>query len=125
MEFYDEALEHIVRIDRVLKVPMGHLLLIGKSGTGKTLLTRFVCKRQNYTILQINPGPKYSVEDFDSDLKKFMKEAAGLNTKMEERLEKNVVFVLEESSLADVAFVERMNALLASGDIPGLFEGDD
>lgn len=114
-----------MRIDRVLKVPMGHLLLVGKSGTGKTLLTRFVCKRQNYTIVQINPGPKYSVEDFDADLKRFMKEAAGLNAKMEERLEKNVVFILEESSLADVAFVERMNALLASGDIPGLFEGED
>lgn len=54
-----------------------------------------------------------------------MKEAAGLNTKQEERLEKNVVFILEESSLSNVAFVERMNSLLASGDIPGLFEGDD
>ena len=54
-----------------------------------------------------------------------MKEAVGLNSKMEERLEKNVVFILEESSLSNVAFVERMNSLLASGDIPGLFEGED
>jgi len=52
-----------------------------------------------------------------------MREAAGLNSKEESN--KNVVFILEESSLADVAFVERMNALLASGDIPGLFEGDE
>jgi len=64
------------------------------------------------------------VEEFDNDLKKFMREAAGLNSK-EENVTKNVVFILEESSLADVAFVERMNALLASGDIPGLFEGDE
>jgi dynein heavy chain 1 len=54
-----------------------------------------------------------------------MKESAGLNNRVEDRVQKNVVFILEESSLADVAFVERMNALLASGDIPGLFEGDE
>ena len=36
-----------------------------------------------------------------------MKEAVGLNSKMEERLEKNVVFILEESSLSNVAFVEK------------------
>jgi len=123
--FYNEAIEHIVRIDRVLRVPVGHLLLVGKSGTGKSLLTRFVCTRQNYTVVQINPSPKYSVEEFDNDLKRFMKEAAGLNSKSDDRIDKTVVFILEESSLSDVAFVERMNALLASGDIPGLFEGED
>eukprot|EP00493_Phyllostaurus_siculus_P027181 UN27527 len=36
---YDEALDHILRIDRVLRQPLGHLLLVGASGAGKTVLS--------------------------------------------------------------------------------------
>jgi len=32
---FDSVLEHILRIDRVLRQPMGHLLLVGDSGAGK------------------------------------------------------------------------------------------
>ena len=39
---FDEVLEHILRIDRVLRQPMGHLLLCGDAGCGKTVLTKFV-----------------------------------------------------------------------------------
>jgi dynein heavy chain 1, cytosolic len=39
---FDEVLEHILRIDRVLRQPMGHLLLCGDAGVGKTVLTKFV-----------------------------------------------------------------------------------
>ena len=38
---FDEVLEHVLRIDRVLRQPMGHLLLAGDSGAGKTVLVRF------------------------------------------------------------------------------------
>jgi len=31
---FDEVLEHILRIDRVLRQPMGHLLLVGDAGAG-------------------------------------------------------------------------------------------
>jgi len=39
---FDSVLEHILRIDRVLRQPLGHLLLVGSSGVGKTTLSRFV-----------------------------------------------------------------------------------
>ena len=39
---FDSVLDHILRIDRVLRQPVGHLLLVGASGVGKTTLTRFV-----------------------------------------------------------------------------------
>ena len=39
---FDEVLEHILRIDRVLRQPMGHVLLCGDAGAGKTVLTKFV-----------------------------------------------------------------------------------
>ena len=39
---FDEVLDHILRINRVLLQPLGHLLLVGNSGVGKSTLTRFV-----------------------------------------------------------------------------------
>ena len=38
---FDSVMDHILRIDRVLRQPLGHLLLVGASGVGKTTLSRF------------------------------------------------------------------------------------
>ena len=114
---FDSVLEHIVRIDRVLKQPIGHLLLVGASGVGKTTLSRFVSWMNNLTVFQIKAGRNYALADFDSDLRDVMKRAGC-------KLEK-ITFIFDESNVLSVAFLERMNALLASGEVPGLFEGDE
>lgn len=36
-----------------------------------------------------------------------------------------ICFIFEESNVLSSAFLERMNALLASGEVPGLFDGDE
>merc|ERR1712113_269132 len=36
--------------------------------------------------------------------------------------QKKMTFIFDESNILDTAFLERMNALLASGEVPGLFE---
>lgn len=36
-----------------------------------------------------------------------------------------VTFIFDESNVLSPAFLEKMNALLASGEIPGLFEGEE
>ncbi len=35
------------------------------------------------------------------------------------------MFLLDESNVMDSSFLERMNTLLANGEVPGLFEGDE
>jgi dynein heavy chain 1 len=47
---FDSVLDHITRIDRVLRQPLGHLLLVGASGVGKTTLTRFVSWLNNLSV---------------------------------------------------------------------------
>ena len=114
---FDSVLEHILRIDRVLKQPIGHLLLVGQSGVGKTTLSRFVAWLNNLTVFQIKAGRNYGVADFDSDLRNIMKRAGCKGEK--------ICFIFDESNVLGPAFLERMNALLASGEVPGLFEGDE
>ena len=114
---FDEVVDHIVKIDRVLKQPIGHMLLVGASGVGKTTLSKFVSWINGLKVFQIKAGRNYSLNDFDADLREVMKRAGC-------KLEK-ITFIFDESNVLSVAFLERMNALLASGEVPGLFEGDE
>lgn len=36
-----------------------------------------------------------------------------------------ITFIFNESNNLGISFIEKMNALLASGEVPGLFEGEE
>lgn len=114
---YDDLLDHVLRIDRVLRQPQGHLILIGVSGSGKATLSRFVAWMNGIKVVQLKTTRKYSQEEFDADLRHVLKRAGTNGEK--------ICFVLDESNILESAFLERMNTLLANGEVPGLFEGDD
>lgn len=114
---FNDLLDHVLRIDRVLRQPQGHLILIGVSGSGKATLSRFVAWMNGIKIVQLKTTRKYSQEDFDSDLRHVLRRA-GTNGE-------RICFMLDESNILESAFLERMNTLLANGEVPGLFEGDD
>ncbi|KAK9472278.1 dynein heavy chain, N-terminal region 1-domain-containing protein [Dipodascopsis tothii] len=114
---YDDSLDHILRIDRVFRQPQGHLILIGVSGSGKTTLAKFVAWMNGLRIFQIDVHRGYSGADFDEDLRTVIRCASVKGEK--------VCFILDEASMLDSGFLERMNTLLANAEIPGLFEGDE
>ncbi|KAK9454647.1 dynein heavy chain, N-terminal region 1-domain-containing protein [Dipodascopsis uninucleata] len=114
---YDDSLDHILRIDRVLRQPQGHMILIGSSGSGRTTLTRFVAWMNGIQVYQINSHKNYSAEDFDDDLRELLKLTGYKGQK--------VCFILDESNVLESGFLERMNTLLANAEVPGLFEGED
>ncbi|XP_066262863.1 dynein heavy chain, cytoplasmic isoform X3 [Euwallacea similis] len=114
---FDEVLDHVLRIDRIFRQPQGHLLLIGVSGAGKTTLSRFVAWMNGLSIFQIKVHNKYTAEDFDEDLRSVLRRAGCKDEK--------IAFILDESNMLDSSFLERMNTLLANGEVPGLFEGDE
>lgn len=39
--------------------------------------------------------------------------------------DEKIAFIMDESNVLDSGFLERMNILLANGEVPGLFEGDE
>ena len=114
---FDEVLDHVLRIDRVLRQPLGHLLLVGESGAGKTVLSRFCAWRTGLSVFQIKITRKYTIDSFDEDLRIVMKRTGCEDEK--------ICFIFDESNVLNTAFLERMNSLLASGEIPGLYEGDE
>eukprot|EP01117_Protostelium_nocturnum_P006264 TRINITY_DN2259_c0_g1_i6.p1 TRINITY_DN2259_c0_g1~~TRINITY_DN2259_c0_g1_i6.p1 ORF type:complete len:4259 (-),score=1954.67 TRINITY_DN2259_c0_g1_i6:110-12886(-) len=114
---FNEVLDHILRIDRVFRQPQGHALLIGVSGGGKTVLSRFVAWMNGLSIFTIKVNNRYSAQDFDEDLRHVMRRSGCKDEK--------ICFIFDESNVLESSFLERMNTLLASGEVPGLFEGDE
>ncbi|KAL3873221.1 hypothetical protein ACJMK2_036362 [Sinanodonta woodiana] len=114
---FDEVLDHVLRIDRIFRQPQGHVLLIGVSGSGKTTLSRFVAWMNGLTVYQIKVHNKYSAADFDEDLRIVLRRSGCKDEK--------IAFIMDESNVLDSSFLERMNTLLANGEVPGLFEGDE
>ncbi|TGZ69850.1 hypothetical protein CRM22_003509 [Opisthorchis felineus] len=114
---FNQVLDHVLRIDRVFRQPQGHLLLIGISGAGKTTLSRFVSWINGLSVFQVKVHNKYTAEDFDDDLRNVLRRAGCKGEK--------ITFIMDESNVLDSSFLERINTLLANGEVPGLFEGDE
>lgn len=113
---YDDLLDHVLRIDRVLRQHQGHAILVGPSTSGKTTLTRFVAWMNGLKIIQLRVRSGFSILDFEDTLRSILFSCA--------KGEK-LCFLIDESSILETSFVERMNSLLANSEVPGLFEGDN
>lgn len=113
---FDDMLDHILRIDRVLRQHQGHMILIGPCASGKTTLTKFVAWMNGIKIVQLRVHKGFTVENFQRKLKEVLISCLHGD---------KICFIIDESSLLEATFIERMNTLLANSEIPGLFEGDD
>ena len=87
------------------------MLLIGVSGGGKTVLSRFVAWMCGMSVFTIKVNNRYTAEDFDHDLRGVLRRAGCDGEK--------ICFIFDESNVLESGFLERMNTLLASGEVPG------
>lgn len=114
---FDDAIEHILRIARVLKQPRGHIMLIGVGGSGKQSLIKLCTymRQMEYKSIEITKG--FNTEAFKEVMKGFMKES-GIEGK-------GTSFVMTDTQIIDESFIENLNNLLNTGEIPNLMLPED
>lgn len=114
---FDDALEHILRIARVLKQPRGHIMLIGVGGSGKQSLIRLCSymRSMEYKMIEITKG--FNTDAFKEVMKGFMK-LAGIDGL-------GIAFVMTDTQIIDESFIENLNNLLNTGEIPNLMLPED
>lgn len=113
---FADSLDHALRIDRVLRQHQGHMILAGPSTSGKSTLTRFVAWMNGLSMVQLKVHSGFTIAHFESILRDILMRCA--------KGEK-LCFLIDESSILETSFIERMNSLLANSEVPGLFEGED
>jgi dynein heavy chain, axonemal len=111
------VISHVSRISRMLKQPNGNGLLIGIGGTGRTSATKLATFIADFELFQIEVSTKYATSEWRSDLKKLLKRAGVDGV--------NLVFFFNDHQIKDESFLEDINMLLNSSDIPSLFENDE
>jgi dynein heavy chain len=70
--FFEDAIDHISRIARVLNQPAGNLMLIGSPGSGKQSLTRLGAFVHDASCATIKISKNYKVANFKEDVKEML-----------------------------------------------------
>ncbi|XP_072318696.1 dynein axonemal heavy chain 6 [Eucyclogobius newberryi] len=115
--FFQDAIEHVSRIARVIRQERGNALLVGVGGTGKQSLTRLASHMCGYRCFEIELTRGYNYESFHEDLRRLYK-MAGVEGK-------DMVFLFTDNQIVVEGFLEDINNMLNSGEVPNLFEKDE
>lgn len=112
---FEQALEHLCRIHRIIRNPRGNALLVGVGGSGKQSLTHLASFCAGYRLFQITLSRGYGEEQFKEDLKELYKL---LGTE-------EVVFLFTDAHVVEEGFLEFINNMLTTGMVPALYEQDE
>ncbi|XP_047115990.1 dynein axonemal heavy chain 6 [Schistocerca piceifrons] len=115
--FFMDALEHITRLARILRAERGNGLLVGVGGMGKQSLTRLAAHLCGYKCFQIELTRNYDHASFHDDLRLLYFNAGALN--------QDTAFLFTDSQIVSEEFLEDINNILNSGEVPNLFESDE
>lgn len=114
---FDEILEHLTIVERILTEAGGSMLLVGNSGVGRRSATTLISYMLGYTMFSPSVTRNYDAASFRADLKSILVKA-GVEGQ-------HYVLYLEDNHFTQDAILEITNSLLSSGEVPGLYTNEE
>uniref|UniRef100_H3DNF8 Dynein axonemal heavy chain 2 n=1 Tax=Tetraodon nigroviridis TaxID=99883 RepID=H3DNF8_TETNG len=114
---FQDAIEHVTRTVRVISQLRGNMLLVGVGGSGRQSLSKmaaFICE---YKVYQVEITKHYRKQEFREDIKQLYR-LAGVDSKP-------TVFLFNDTQIVDESFLEDINNILSSGEVPNLYKPDE
>jgi dynein heavy chain len=114
---FDDALRHLMKINRTIQQKRGSAMLVGVGGSGKQSLARLAGFTSKHTVFQITITKNYNDNALFEDIRNLY---VGAGQKGNQ-----VTFLLTDAEVKHEGFLEYMNSILATGEIAGLFQKDE
>jgi dynein heavy chain, axonemal len=114
---FNQAVEHVCRISRIIYNPAGNAMLIGVGGSGKQSVSRLAAYINGFEVKQLQITGSFKVDDLLEAFKEMFRLSGVRGVQM--------VFLMTDTQVIDDRFLIYINAILASGWISGLFAKDE
>ncbi|KAK9888346.1 hypothetical protein WA026_000601 [Henosepilachna vigintioctopunctata] len=111
------AIEHVSRVSRVLTQPNGNCLLVGIGGSGRHSAVKMASFMAEYNVYEIELSRNYGIIEWRDDLKKLLLKAGTEG--------KTTTFLFADTQISDELFIEDINTVLNTADVPNLYAPDE
>ncbi|KII67376.1 Cytoplasmic dynein 1 heavy chain 1 [Thelohanellus kitauei] len=113
---FDQLLVLSQFINRIVDRHQGHLILVGKDGSGRKSVIKLVSYILEIYVYKVRWHKYWTVSDFDEDLRDLMKRVITKNEK--------IFVVVDESSCLPSIFFERVISIISTGGISDLYQDE-
>ena len=121
--FFRQAIEHTLRLLRIIRQERGNALLVGVGGLGKSSITRISSFITKYNFKELETSQNFSTKLFKEWLrKKILLECAG---DIAGENGKPLCLLVRDNQIIDDSILEDINNLLNSGEVPNIFPKDE
>ena len=108
-----DAIEHVVKIHRIITTSYGNALLVGVGGSGRKSLTELATSIAVFETMQIEIVKGYGINEWRDDMRNIFQNC-GVEFK-------DTIFLFSDTQIVNETFVEDVNNILNNGEIPNLF----
>jgi len=114
---FDDALKHLTRISRAIQMQRSSALLVGVGGSGKQSLTRLSAEIGRHWCHQIVITKTFGEKDLKEEIKRLFDSSGHLG--------RPTTFLMTDAEVKREEFLEYINMILSTGEIPGLLAKDE